>query len=69
MRSHEALQYLPSRQLNPSVEVECASAYCAKTVQLAHARAYPAMYTDGTVQMAFFCSETCLTAVMCGGRC
>ena len=69
MRATEALQYLPARGLNPTLEVDCSSAYCSHKVQLAHALAYPALYNDGTVKMSFWCSEGCLTAVMTAGRC
>jgi hypothetical protein len=58
MRSHEALQYLPPRGLPPTLEVECASAHCGKRMMLAHAVAFPALI-DGSVLMAFFCSERC----------
>ena len=69
MRAHEAIQYLPFRKLDPCIEVDCASGYCGNKVQLARAIAYPALFTDGSVKMAFWCSEGCLTTVMCGGRC
>lgn len=64
MRQHEAIQYLPARGLSPLMEVECATAHCSRRFTLAHAVAFPAVYTDGSLRMGFWCSEVCYLSVV-----
>ena len=42
MRIHEALLYLPHRNLDPLAVIECQAMSCTRNVQLAKAFAFPA---------------------------
>ena len=65
MRIHEALLYLPHRNLDPLAVIECQAMSCTCSVQLARAYAFPAQARNATkVHMAFFCSEACYLAAV-----
>jgi hypothetical protein len=65
MRSHEALLYLPQRNLDPLTVIECQAASCTRNVQLARAVAFPARVTNlDRIHIAFFCSEECYLAAI-----
>ena len=58
MRIHEALQYLPQKNLDPLTVIECQALNCTRNVQLAKAFAFPAAI-EHQMTIAFFCSEGC----------
>ena len=65
MRIHEALLYLPQRDLDPLTVVGCQAPTCTRDVMLANAVAFPARIGERErLTMAFFCSEECYLAAI-----